>query len=282
MEWLQSFKTKHFLLLGGIIFLSLFFYATSVFAPLEKELNFLVRRLGFVSSFESPFLYAALHGFVFIPVFLLSFDKKVAFYKTWKYLLPAIFIVGILFIAWDSYFTRLGVWGFNATYLTGLSFVDLPLEELFFFFTVPYACVFIYECLKAYFPKSHVRFKEKRISLVLGCAILMIGLINFSTIYTGLTCTYLGITLIGVYLSGYGEISRFYFTYIIVLIPFVLVNGLLTGCFTQEPVVLYNNSETLGIRIGSIPVEDFFYNMLYLLNVIVLLEYFRFKDVSKR
>ena len=60
--------------------------------------------------------------------FLLSFDKKVAFYKTWKYLFPAMFIVGLFFIVWDMLFTAKGVWGFNPAYISGIHIFNLPIE----------------------------------------------------------------------------------------------------------------------------------------------------------
>ena len=56
------------------------------------------------------------------------------------------------------------------------------------------------------------------------------------------------------------------------LIPFLLINGFLTGSFTQEPVVIYNPDEILGIRILNIPVEDSIYNMLMLLIVVFFYE----------
>jgi lycopene cyclase domain-containing protein len=40
------------------------------------------------------------------------------------------------------------------------------------------------------------------------------------------------------------------------------VNGILTGLFIDDSVVWYNNSHTLGMRIGTIPLEDFFYAFL--------------------
>ena len=51
----------------------------------------------------------------------------------------------------------------------------------------------------------------------------------------------------------------FYATFLIILVPFVVVNSILTGSFIDEPVVWYNNSENLGIRFLTIPVEDFGY-----------------------
>jgi lycopene cyclase domain-containing protein len=56
--------------------------------------------------------------------------------------------------------------------------------------------------------------------------------------------------------------------YAILLIPFLIVNGILTGTGLEEPVVRYDNSENLGIRILSIPVEDVFYGFeMILLNI---------------
>jgi lycopene cyclase domain-containing protein len=52
--------------------------------------------------------------------FALSFDKKVGFYKKWKYLFPAMVVPALLYIAWDIYFTWQGVWSFNEKYVTGV------------------------------------------------------------------------------------------------------------------------------------------------------------------
>jgi lycopene cyclase domain-containing protein len=82
----------------------------------------------------------------------LSFDKKVAFFKNWKYLFPAMVIPALLYIIWDIYFTDKGVWSFNPEFITGIKLYNLPLEEVLFFFIVPYCCVFIYACIRAYFP----------------------------------------------------------------------------------------------------------------------------------
>ena len=43
------------------------------------------------------------------------------------------------------------------------------------------------------------------------------------------------------------------------LIPFFIVNGILTGSFIENEVVWYNNTENLNIRLFTIPIEDSVY-----------------------
>lgn len=60
-------------------------------------------------------------------------------------------------------------------------------------------------------------------------------------------------------------LGRFYFAFAVLLIPFLLVDSILTGSFLDEPVVWYNNEENLGMRLGTIPLEDVVYAMLLFL-----------------
>ena len=63
------------------------------------------------------------------------------------------------------------------------------------------------------------------------------------------------------------------------MIPFFLVNGILTGSFIQDEIVWYNNTANLGLRIGTIPIEDFFYAMLLLLSNISIFEWLELKSL---
>lgn len=67
-------------------------------------------------------------------------------------------------------------------------------------------------------------------------------------------------------------LGRAYFAYSILLFPFLLVNGLLTGSMLDEPVVWYNHARNLDVRIATIPVEDVFYGLLMFLVVLTVYE----------
>ena len=64
----------------------------------------------------------------------------------------------------------------------------------------------------------------------------------------------------------------FFPVFAILLVPFFIVNGILTGSFINDEVVWYNNAENLGIRIGTVPIEDSIYALGMLLTVFVLME----------
>jgi lycopene cyclase domain-containing protein len=59
------------------------------------------------------------------------------------------------------------------------------------------------------------------------------------------------------------------------LIPFLIVNGILTGLFLEEPVVSYNKNEILGIRILTIPIEDVGYAFSMLFSNLMIFEYLK-------
>jgi len=62
---------------------------------------------------------------------------------------------------------------------------------------------------------------------------------------------------------------------LVFLIHFLLVDGVLRGGFTKEPIVLYNPEEYMGIRILSVPFEDAVYGFLLLFGVCYWLEWLR-------
>ncbi|MCB9188838.1 MAG: lycopene cyclase domain-containing protein [Flavobacteriales bacterium] len=220
------------------------------------------------------YLYLWIDLFSFLGPFLLSFDKKVAFYKKWKALLPSIVIMMLLFIPWDVYFTVNGIWGFNEKYLCGLEILHLPIEEWLFFIVVPYACVFIYECLRVY-SKDFLRHVAKPILLMLSIALVIVGMYKINNAYTAVNFLGAGVMILISFFTLKDKLGYSLFAYLVGLIPFLLVNGVLTGSMLDEPIVWYNDEENLGIRIFTIPVEDTFYFLFFFLLVLVLYEKFK-------
>ncbi len=213
--------------------------------------------------------------------FFLSFDKKVHFYTYWKALSPALLVVGIAFLIWDNYFTHQGIWGFNPGYLSGIYIDKLPLEECLFFLVVPYACVFIYEVLKAYFPKRKTALLSRLVGFTLVFSGFLLGLMNMDNWYTASACLGAAILIIGIYFVGkapwFGDFSL---TFLVALIPFLIVNGILTGSITEQPVVWYNEEHIIGFRIATIPLEDLYYNLCLLLPVVAIYEWLK-KRINK-
>jgi lycopene cyclase domain-containing protein len=191
-------------------------------------------------------------------------------------MLLGILVAGVPFITWDVIFTRLGVWGFNERYLTGINIINLPLEEWMFFITIPVACIFIYEVLILFIRKDYFARYSNRFTYIFAIALLIIGLSNLGRLYTSITfisaAAYL---LFLVILIKPRYLGRFYMSYLVTLLPFFLVNGILTGSFIEEEIVWYNNAENLSIRIFTVPIEDSIYGMLLILINISVYEWWK-------
>ena len=199
----------------------------------------------------------------FLVPFLFSFHPKINFHREYKYFFPSCLTVAFVFLAWDHFFTSRGIWRFNPDYISGINFFLLPLEEILFFICIPYACVFTYHCFKMLHPAKAAVSNKKIISMILVAALLSAGVAFFDRAYTAsafISCALLIFLLQFVFKVTW--LGRFYFTYLILLIPFLIVNGILTGTGLDAPVVWYDNNENLGMRLFTIPVEDIFYGML--------------------
>jgi lycopene cyclase domain-containing protein len=205
-------------------------------------------------------LYTALLVYSIIVPLALSFDKKLQFYKNWKYLLPSISIVALFYIVVDVYFTKFGIWGFNPSYISSVSILGLPIEEWLFFIAIPYASIFLHDCIVAYFPK--IRLPDKA-AKYLSAGIILISAafiaFNLDKAYTAYLFSLMAGVLLFSLFDKTNITSSYYCTFAVILIPFIIVNSILTGSFIEEPVVWYNNSENLGIRFMTIPIEDFGY-----------------------
>lgn len=208
------------------------------------------------------FTYLLINIAIIIVPLIFSFERKIKFISHWKAFVPAILITAIIFILWDIVFTELSVWSFNSDYITGIYLINLPIEEILFFFTVPYSCLFIFAVVDYYLPDNNKNQLLNYSYYALATILIIISLINYTRLYTVITFISLSLMIIlTIKIFKFKKLKTFTLSFLLAIIPFLIFNGLLTSI----PVVLYNVSENLGLRLISIPIEDIFYGMLLIL-----------------
>lgn len=198
------------------------------------------------------------------------------FIKYWKQVFLSIAIVSILFISWDIVFTWQGIWGFNKNYLVGFNILNLPIEEWLFFICIPYASIFTHYAIRYFLPKVSLSPSvTKSITIVLIIVLTLVVIFNTDKAYTFYNFSLLLLLLLYSLITKNVDLSTFYISFVAILIPFFIVNGILTGSFIEDPVVWYNNDENLGIRLGTIPIEDIGYAFSLIFLNILLIEKFK-------
>ena len=224
-----------------------------------------------------PYTYILINFFTVIICFVASFDRRIQFNKLFGKFLLSSTIVAIPFIIWDIWFTARGVWWFDLNYTLGFKTAGLPVEEWLFFYCIPFSCVFTYYCLEKFFNMNGANALNNLIVFTSAIVLSVVGLLYYDRIYTLLTVIVTLFTLCYLHFIAKKEwIGKASFVYLILMPGFFAVNGILTGSVIPSPVVNYNPQEFLGIRMGTIPVEDAVYGYSqFLLNI-----YF-FKKITK-
>lgn len=220
-------------------------------------------------------------GCLIFPL-LFSFHSKIQFYKQYNFFIIPCLLTAVFFIIWDIVFTYYRVWSFNSTYVLGFYLFNLPFEEILFFVCIPYACVFTYYTINNFF----LFYKYTKIInvfyWVLSITLFLVAIYNVHKLYTSVSFFLLSILLIVLLIRKVQFLTAFFISFVIILIPFCIANGILTGSFiVKDPIVLYNNTQNLGIRVWNIPLEDVFYGMLLLLMNVAGFELFRTKKILK-
>ncbi|MBE4948227.1 lycopene cyclase domain-containing protein [Chryseobacterium culicis] len=224
-----------------------------------------------------PYTYILINFFTVIICFLASFDRRIQFSRFFGKFLLSSTIVAIPFIIWDIWFTSKEVWWFDLKYTLGFKIAGLPVEEWLFFYCIPFSCVFTYYCLEKYFTLDWMRAFNNLIVFTALIILGVAGLLYYERIYTLLTVLVTIITLCYLHFIAQKEwLGKASFVYTVLTPGFFAVNGILTGSIIPSPVVNYNPDDFLGIRMGTIPLEDAVYGYSqFLLNI-----YF-FKKITK-
>jgi lycopene cyclase domain-containing protein len=229
------------------------------------------------------YTYLLINFFTIIIPLIYSFHPKIRFDKKWKYFFPAVVFVAIIFIVWDDIFTSLGVWQFNNDYLLGIYIFNLPLEEILFFICIPYSCVFTYYCLDKFFNLQWNSTFEAIFCLVFSVVLISIGIVFLDQIYTSVTMFSTAVVCLSLrFILKVDWFGKATFVYTILLVPFLIVNGILTGSWIESPIVSYHPEENMGIRLLTIPIEDIFYGFEMILLNIYFMHFFEKKWGEKK
>ncbi|NMB82609.1 MAG: lycopene cyclase domain-containing protein [Ignavibacteria bacterium] len=204
-------------------------------------------------------IYLLINILIIIVPLLLTFERNINYYKKLPVLFTSILIVGGAYIIWDIIATFRGDWGFNPEYISGLKIINLPIEEILFFVTVPYSGIFLYETGKFYLGDKSIQI-NKPFFYFLAALLIILSIIFIDQYYTFTVMLFSAFFIIFALLL-HSRIpilnSSLYWKWILFMyIPFFLVNYFLTSL----PVVTYSPNAIWGIRITTIPFEDFFYS----------------------
>jgi len=207
-------------------------------------------------------LYSLIALAVLAGPLALSFDDKVHFWTHWPAMGLALALTGLLYLFWDSLVVRRGDWTFNPKFTGNLRVFHLPVGELLFFVAVPYACLFLFEVVRVYFLSVEF-WSVSPASLYAGALVFVVG----AWIFRHHSYTFLALASVTIFLStlalthpALAGRSEFWIWFGLCFAAFTLVDGL----YTALPTIWYNPKAVTGLRIGPIPLEDFFYNLSYL------------------
>jgi len=222
------------------------------------------------------YTYILIDFLTVVVCFAFSFHPKIRFDKHFLAFLKASVLVAVPFIIWDALFTKFGIWWFNTDYTLGLTIFGLPIEEGLFFICIPFACVFTFFCLDKFFKLDWANAFNNTIVFVSVIVCILSALLFHDKMYTFVTAV--AATLVLVYLHFIANvewIGKASLVYLILMLGFFPVNGILTGSGLPSAVVNYNPNEFLGIRMFTIPIEDAVYGYTQFLLVLYFFKLFQ-------
>lgn len=227
-----------------------------------------------------PYTYLLILFFTVFVCFIASFDKRLAFNKHFGAFLKSAVIVGIPFILWDVWFTAHGVWWFNFDYTCGIIIAGLPIEEWLFFICIPFSCLFTYFCIDKFFKLDWLAGFNNMIVFASIIVCSLVALLHSDKAYTFVTAIVTILSLVYLhFLARTSWISQASMVYLILMLGFFPVNGILTGTGLESPIVNYNPKEFLGIRMFTIPIEDAFYGYSQFLWIVYFFKMFQKKNL---
>lgn len=191
---------------------------------------------------------------IFIPVLIISILRPIRKLRNFRALLLSTITVAIPYVIWDMLAVHYGLWYFNGRYVIGIFIYGIPVEEIVFFLVVPFATLLIYDGLRI----LDVRIKHYRIpGISLSVVLLAVALLYRTQLYTFSASLAASAALFFGSMkkdSGFEKLS-FWIYIMISYIPFFFFDGIMTSL----PVFTYGKGMIWGVRITTIPIEEFIY-----------------------
>lgn len=199
---------------------------------------------------------------------VLSFDQKVNFIQYWLPWLISTVVVGIPYLIWDSLVVKQDHWQFNSEFVGTWRLFRLPLGEYLFFLFIPYACIFLYEVGIAYFGNTPILPWNLWWSLgalaASLAALLLLRKKGYTVLALGSVAAFFALQ--GALLPELPGTFGFLFFIGFSTLGFLVVDGL----YTSLPTIYYNPASNTGVRVFTIPLEDFLYNLSHLGLILVV------------
>lgn len=212
-------------------------------------------------------IYGWILGLSIIAPLIFSFHPQLDFFRKWKNALLSGFIVAIPFWIWDAIAIQRGDWSFNPKFVGQIKIVGMPVEEILFFLIIPFCCLFIWRIIEKNVKDKQIIINGKVWAFAAIMAVIL-ALIFRDKFYTSTVLWWFIVTVpiaTGLSKDLFNKLN--YWRWMaITFIPFSIVNGILT----YLPVVQYSSQAIIGIRLVTIPIEDYLYSWCLLtLNLVV-------------
>lgn len=203
--------------------------------------------------------YLVFNLVILVPVTVLSFFPPPFFVRHWRAAWGAVAAAALPYLVWDALVTGRH-WWFNPLYITGVHVAGLPIEEVLFFFTMPFACLFSWQAI------FHADRDTPRAGLlpIYAPALLLAPLGAWLFLARGLEYTGLALGSFGVAAAlDLGLRTRVLARprFLALLAFVVALTTVFNGYLTARPVVLYEERYQLGIRVLTVPAEDYVYGL---------------------
>jgi len=218
----------------------------------------------------AKYTYLLFNLFVILPVVAFAFHRNIKLQSKWKQLLLSITAVAIPFVIWDVWAAQNGHWFFNEKYIFSTRLWGLPIEEILFFICVPAVMWFVWEVVKVHVKARMSRSVVPRLvasSLFIANAI--IAIIYFDRGYTRSVAIAACVTSFILSKSALLRERQFWVFQGAHLGLFIISNTFLTSL----PIISYGSGSIIGIRIGTIPLEDFMFSYVLVTALLFVYRY---------